>query len=227
MERLGGQFALTQRVGKVSKGRHRISLDVRVQKKADIQLELCERHLLYDGACLAAMLRVVPGDSAWQTVSTPLKGLPLEGGHWYAARLGVFSMSVTNAGGFADVDNIKLISPQREQLLQNGDFSSSLAQWLPAAQSYFLPWHIDNLYLELLVERGLIGLLIFVAWVMYALWFLIFGRARTLPLSPYLAAAVSAALVLGLVSSLMDVPRVAFLFFLLTIFSIQTTQEAE
>lgn len=40
----------------------------------------------------------------------------------------------------------------------------------PAAQSYFVPWHLDNLFLEVLVERGLAGLLLLVALMTYALW---------------------------------------------------------
>jgi len=44
-------------------------------------------------------------------------------------------------------------------------------------------------------------------------------------LSPYLAASLCAALLVGLVSSFMDVPSVAFLFYLLTLYSIQTTHE--
>jgi O-antigen ligase len=112
-------------------------------------------------------------------------------------------------------------------LLENGQFSKGLAHWFPAAQSYFVPWHIDNLFLEVLVERGLAGLLLLAALMAYALWHLAIGRARSLPLSPYLAASLCAALLVGLVSSFMDVPRVAFIFYLLTLYSVQTTQELE
>jgi len=132
---------------------------------------------------------------------------------------------VVNAGGVADFDNVRLIGPHRESLLENGDFSKGLVHWFPAAQAYFLPWHMDNLFLEVLFERGVAGLLLFAALMAYALWHLVFGRARALALSPYLAASLCAALLVGLVSSLMDVPRVAFLLYFLTLFSIQTAQE--
>ncbi|WP_296443788.1 hypothetical protein [Rhodoferax sp. UBA5149] len=229
MKILGGQFALTQRVGQVSKGRHRVSLDIRVQKDADIYLELCERHLLYDRNCQSVFIRVVAdktaGTTSWRTFVLPLKGSTLAGGFWHAPRLGMLSLSVVNAGGVADFDNVRLIGPRRESLLENGDFSKGLVHWFPAAQAYFLPWHMDNLFLEVLFERGVAGLLLFAALMAYALWHLVFGRARALALSPYLAASLCAALLVGLVSSLMDVPRVAFLLYFLTLFSIQTAQE--
>jgi hypothetical protein len=227
LRKLGGQYALTQRVGRVSARRHRVRLDVRIQQETDVYLELCEKHLLYDASCQAAFIRVLPGNTSWQTLVLPLEGLALAGGPWYAPRASVFSLSVVNPGGTADFDNVQLFASNQEPLLENGHFSNGLAHWFPAAQSYFLPWHIDNLFLEVLIERGVAGLLLFAALMAYALWHLVFGRARALALSPYLAASLCAALSVGLVSSLMDVPRVAFLFYLLTLFSIQTAQEGE
>jgi len=227
MKILGAQYALTQRVGMDFSGQHRVSLEVRVRNQADIYLELCERHLLYDGRCQRASVRVLPGKTAWQALTVRLRGPVLAGAAWYAPRLGMFSLSVGNAGGVADFDNVRLIGPNRQELLENGGFSRGLAHWFPAAQSYFEPWHMDNLFLETLVERGLAGLLLLAALMGYALWHLVIGRARSLPLSPYLAASLCAALLVGLVSSFMDAPRVAFLYYLLTLYSMQTTQEAE
>ncbi len=221
LKELGGQYALTQRVTNLSNGRHRVSLDVRVQRQADVYLALCERHLLYDGNCQAAFIRVVPGKTEWQHMVLPLTGAALAGGPWYAPRLSMFSLSVVNVGGLADFDNLRLMGPYSQPPLENGNFSSGMAHWFPAAQSYFVPWHIDNLLLEVLVERGGVGLMLFVALMAYALWHLVFGRARGCELSPYLAASLCAALLVGLVSSLMDVPRVAFLVYLLALFSIQ------
>lgn len=227
LTKLGGQYALTQRVTNVSKGRHRVSLDVRVQRQADVSLALCERHLLYDGNCQVAFIRVLPGKTEWQNMVLPLTGAPLAGSLWYAPRLSMFSLSVVNTGGVADFDNVRLIGSYPQPPLENGNFFNGMAHWFPAAQSYFVPWHLDNLFLEVLVERGAVGLLLFTALMAYALWHLVFGRARTLALSAYLAASLCAALLVGLVSSLMDVPRVAFLVYLLALFSIQTVPKVE
>ncbi|WPC67672.1 O-antigen ligase family protein [Rhodoferax ferrireducens] len=227
LKRLGGQYALTQRVVNVSQADHRVSLDVRVQHTADVYVELCERHLLYDGPCQLASIRVLPGKNDWQNMVLPLKGQTLAGGPWYAPRLSMLSLSVVNAGGAADFDNVSLMGAYPAQPLENGDFSGGMAHWFPLAQSYFVPWHIDNLFLELLIERGLVGLLLFAALMAYALWHLVFGRARASALAPYLAASLCGALLVGLVSSLMDVPRVAFLFCLLALVSAQAAREVD
>jgi len=226
-EELGGVFELTQRVALAEPTGYRVQLDVRVKQTTHFELFLCERHLLYDRACQAAYLDIHPAEGmspfAWQHKTVALEGPPLAVERWFAPRLKMFSISVVDAGAQADVDNIVLTGSRPQTLLRNGNFSRGLAHWFPAAQSYFVPWHLDNLALEVLVERGMLGLLAGLLLVVYALWRLVLGDARLRPLAPYLVASLVAILLVGLVSSVMDVPRVAFLFFLLIFLSIESS----
>lgn len=214
---LAGGYALTQRIADVPADQLWVSLQVRSHARTDVYIDLCERHLLYDGSCLGAFVRIAPDKQAWQTLVLPLRGPPLRGGPWYAPRLHMFSLAIANAGGAADFDNVRLIGRNGPVPLENGDFSRGLAHWFPAAQSYFVPWHMDNLFLEVLVERGGLGLLLWLVLMHYALWQVVFGRAKSNTLSPFLAASLCGVLLVGLVSSVMDVPRVAFLMYLLTL----------
>ena len=217
--RLGGQFVLTQRVAAGPDEPHRARLTLRTSQSGALAVSLCERHLLYDGACQTVRFQLRGGPDSWQTLEQDLQG-PVVAATGLLGRSLVFSVSVLDVGGAVDLAAVQLLGPQNQALLQNEHFALGLSQWLPSAKSYFLPWHIDNLFLELLIERGLSGLLLFVALSACALWHLVFGRARQQPLAPYLAAALCAALLLGLVSSVMDVPRVAFLELLLTLFAL-------
>ena len=217
---LGGDYELTQRVDAIAPGKNKVRLDVRVEKDTRIELYLCERHLLYDRSCQYAFLRVKPL-KGWQSLSATLKGDVFEPEPWYAPRLKMFSISVTNAGGVADLDNLAWVGQGTSSLLANGDFSAGLSRWFPAAQAYFVPWHLDNLFLEVLVERGVMGLLALLTLLGYALWHLVLGRCRKHTLSPYLAASLVGVLLVGLVSSVMDVPRVAFLFFLFMFWTVE------
>lgn len=230
-EELGGVFELTQRVALSESDHHRVRLTVRVRQTTRMELFLCERHLLYDRACQAAFLLIQPAEGvdpfAWQPITVALQGPLLGYERWFAPRLKMFSISVVDAGSQADVDNVVLTGSRPQNLLTNGDFSADLARWFPAAQSYFVPWHLDNLLLELLVERGGLGLLACLLLVGYALWQLVLGRARLNTLAPYVAASLVAILLVGLVSSVMDVPRVAFLFFLLIFLAIKLPETPE
>ncbi len=228
---LGGVFELTQRVNLTQPDGYRVRMDVRVTRETRFELFLCERHLLYDRTCQAAFVRVKPdqaaGPAAWQHLTLPLEGPALGQERRLAPRLKMFSISVIDAGDVAQVDNIALLSRDSKDLLTNGDFSADLSHWFPAAQGYFVPWHLDNLYLELLVERGVMGLLAWLMLVGYALWQLVLGRGRLETIAPYVAASLVAVLLVGLVSSVMDVPRVAFLFWLLIFLAVQLSKSAQ
>ena len=220
---LHGLLALTQRVALRPVLPYRVAFDVRAAAKADVYLRLCEMHLLYPRNCQVALVRVTPGDPEWRRVTVRLRGPLLDTGQAWTPRLGVFSLAVVNAGGVAEFDNVSLVEPDRTEALANWDFSQGLARWFPAAQGYYVPWHIDNLYLEVLIERGVPALLAFVLCMGFALWRLVGAGGRATPIAPFLAASLCGALCVGGVSSVMDVPRVAFLLLLLTLFAVEVT----
>ena len=212
---LAGQYGLTQRVSLNPSGGHAASVDVRVKVATDLMLTLCEMHLLYERRCQQVWIRLEPSGGNWQQIELPMQGPALTKGRWFAPRMGVLTISILNAGGAADIRRIHLRSKDGIDLLANGDFSCGLAHWFPVAQDYFVPWHIDNFYLEILIESGLFGLAVFSALIVRALWNLLCGPARHEVISPFLAASICGALLVGLVSSIIDMPRVAFLLWLL------------
>ena len=220
---LNGLLALTQRVTLRPVLPYRVVFDVRAVSNADVYLRLCEMHLLYPRNCQAGFVRVTPGDPEWRHVTVRLRGLLLDTGRAWVPRLGVFSIAVVNAGGVAEFDNVSLVAPDRTEALANRDFSQGLARWFPAAQGYYVPWHIDNLYLEVLIERGVPALLAFLLCMGFALRRLAGAAGRAAPIAPFLAASLCGALCVGVVSSVMDMPRVAFLMLLLTLFAVEVT----
>ncbi len=191
----------------------------------ELQFQWCERHLLFDGHCVTSTVALQAGSTAWQSVRLPLPPWMGPQGRWYAPRLHLLSVSVLTPGALVDIDNLQLIGPTDQNLLANSDFSAGLAHWALSAQAYFLPWHIDNLLLELLIERGLIGLLLTGALLAYALWVQLFVRGADDALAPYLGAALVGVVCVGMTSSVMDVPRVAFLLYLLVLASATPTCE--
>jgi hypothetical protein len=217
-DHLGGLFGITQRVPMAS--RYTASLSMQAASAVELLVRVCESHLLYDRACQAEFVRIEAGDDpqAWRQVRLDLVGMPLSVGRAWAPRQAVMTISVTNAGAVAAIDRVALQDESSRSLLRNGDFDAGLAHWWPTAQFHFLPWHVDNLYLELLVERGIIGLAMFLALVLTA-W-----RAGAAHVGPgqaagpaawFASASLAGGLCVGLVSSLVDVPRVAWLMMLM------------
>lgn len=220
---LGGLYGLTQRVTVDARGPLVVRFDVRASRATRLRLSVCEMHLLYQRRCNEAGVRIEATGATWRSMSVPLEGPQLAAGDWYAPHMGVFSVSVLEADSVVDLDTLSLQSADGVQHLRNGDFSRQLARWFPAALNQFLPWHIDNLYLEILIERGVCGLASFMILIGCAAWGLAFGAGRGSAISPFLMASLSGALIVGLVSSIMDVPRVAFVLLLLILVSLQLT----
>lgn len=209
---LGGLFAMTQRLPATRSGAYRLQLDARANAAAQLEMRVCEMHLLYALRCQTSVLQMSAGGTEWQRRRAILEGPALTAGAWYAPRLRVFAVSVLSPAVEVEIAALQLFDSDGRSVLVNADFAQGQAHWFPAAQAYFLPWHIDNLFLELLIERGLLGLLAFLAMVAAALWSLWLGSRRADSMAPFVAASIAGALIVGLVSSVLDVPRVAFLF---------------
>ena len=144
-----------------------------------------------------------------------LRGPPLSAGRALAPRLGVFTLAVLDVRGDVDFDNLMLETRLGRQLLNNGDFAAGLAHWLPAAQIHFTPWHIDNLYLELLIERGLVGAALLLGLGAVALQRLLRRLDPDDSSAAFIAASLCGVACVGLMSSVLDVPRVVLLLAML------------
>jgi hypothetical protein len=215
LDDLPGRYALTQRVELLSDSNVFLKMDVRVQDPTELTVQLCQRHLLYDRYCKGAIVRVAPREGTWQSLEVPLRGQSLVSDPRIPSRMLTFGISVDTPGAEVDIDNLRLVGAAGQELLENGSFSHQLKQWFPAAQSYFVPWHIDNLYLEVLIERGWLGGLALGTLIAWALACTVWAPISASPMSAYLASGLLGALVVGMVSSFLDVPRVALIFYLL------------
>lgn len=187
---------------------------LRSDTAALLLVELCEKHLLYTGTCITRMIRLAPAPGRWRTVAATLDDPVFGLNERPAPRLGMFTIAVVSPGTHVELDRVELRSPDGRQLLRNPDIDDALDHWFFGSDHLHLPWHAKNLALHLLVEQGLLGLAGFIVLCAAALGGLM-GYARTHALAASLAGALPAFLTVGLFDSLLDMPRVAFVFFLL------------
>ncbi|HUY04954.1 MAG TPA: hypothetical protein VMV33_16880 [Rhodocyclaceae bacterium] len=191
----------------------RVSFDARVSRAATIYLEVCGRHLLYAEGCASHTVRLKPGNGGWQPVRVTLSSGAFERGHWYAPRRAYFAVALASSGDSADLDNIQLIDGNGADQLRNGDFSRAGDFWFFTSDHYHLPWHIENLFINLLFDQGILGLTAFVVLCLAA-------TARVLryagywPQAPYFLASLAGFVAVGSLNSLIDVPRLATIFYL-------------
>ena len=192
-----------------------VELQVRAERPTGLHLELCEKHLLYNGACLLKEIEVPATGINWQAIRTPLDGAGVSGGHPFAPRLLSFSIGNRAQGTVLEVRDVRLVEAGGDDLLANGDFSHGMAHWFFSSDRNHLPWHLKNVFLHVLFDQGLFGLGVFVLMLAGALWRLVSGSARAHPLAPAIAGALVGFVMVGLFDSLLDVPRDAFVFYFL------------
>lgn len=197
-----------------------VTASVRAEKNTNIHFEVCEKHLLYNGNCLLKEIGIKGTPGVWQPIRLQLQGASPVRGDGYAPRLLAFSMAISSLGGIADIDNITLTSADGRDLLTNGDFSREMARWFFSSDRHHLPWHIKSIFMNVLFDQGILGLSLWSALLVGALWRTSLGTARRHPLAPALAASLTGFAVVGLFDSLLDVPRLAWLFYLLLLLAL-------
>lgn len=215
----GEIFRMSQRVSVPGKAPV-VAVRVRAAKDIGLHFEVCEKHLLYGQNCLTKQLGIKGKPGVWQELQVVLQGDGASRGSWYAPRLLMFSMAMESRGGVADIDHVALTSADGRQLLVNGDFSNNLAHWFFTSDKHHMPWHIKSMPMNVMFEQGVVGLALWCLLMGGALWRVSMGSARQHPLAPALAASMVGFFVVGLFDSLLDVPRLAWLFYLLVLMAL-------
>ncbi len=211
-----GELALVQRVPLASGGAYKVRLGVEVPGAARMAVRLCEQHLLYAFQCQTRIAHVVHRDArvAWLE-------LALQGPDFVPPRVlsgvpyGILSITVLDPGKSVGLHAIELLDPYGRQVIRNPFFLLGESYWNFIVDGNFLPWHMDNLFLELLVERGLVGVVFFALLALGALAMVVRGIAHRNPLASVIGVAMSAVFVLGGVVSFIEIPRVSIMLWLL------------
>ena len=127
-------------------------------------------------------------------------------------------LAVTNSGQAATLDlrNVQVIDARGVDLVRNGDFAQGGARWNFAADDH-LPWHIFNLWVELLFEQGVLGIVAFALAIGVAVAHVARAAASGDWFDTAVFAAIIGFLTIGFSESLLDGPRIATLFFLVVI----------
>ena len=196
---LAGRWAIMQRIQlpEALAAHHvRVRLHGRVEHPLQVSVAVCQQHLLYPIDCAQMQASWQPGDAM----------ITLDGPGFRGASPAVLKVSVSSVAGQLRLQQVQLWADGQAVALQNANFSRGSAHWWPVSQSYFIPWHVDNLYLEVLVERGLPALLALAVLIVHGGW-----RAGRVPDGWPWAGAVLSIGLLGSLISVFEFTRVAFL----------------
>ena len=211
-----GNLYVSQRIKFVESGPYHLSIKLRSEKEKTnrILIEICERLIFQRFQdCRWLGINTLPGATSWVYY---IKSINIEGlgeKHWYGKRPVEISLLNRGLQEGIDIDDVQLLAPDGEPLLQNSSFDAQLDHWFIYSGEHYM-WHIDNVWFHTFFEGGLIGLTVF---TMYFIVLLIQLQQRLKASDVFAICMLSSyvgLLVVGLFDSLFNEPRIGLLFFL-------------
>lgn len=217
----GESLRIGQRVKPQLHTLYTLSLDARAPGKPTLlNLALCQKWLLYSFGCSERSLKINGSD--WRHFDIPLNTLKFSRSFWRSQRTVQFTLNNSRGGTLLDVDNLRLIdSVTGVELLANGDFSQGGNRWFFTSDHHHLPWHVKNLWLNVFFDQGWVGvgLLGLLTLLGFKRAFFAFKRGGNL-LALALLASLSGFMAVGLFDSLLDVPRLTLMYYLLLLITL-------
>ncbi|MDN3545035.1 hypothetical protein QWZ02_11320 [Kinneretia asaccharophila] len=207
----GELFRISQRIDAPPAGAPlRMALRLRTERDVNLHLEICDKLLLYNAECVTRNMPIKALSGQWQSLGVELGNAPSLGRE---LRPVVFSVAVDTRGARVDLAQLSLRAGEGPELLRNGDFGAGMARWFSSSDHHHMPWHMKSLPLHVLFEQGLLGLGLWSAMLLAVLWRCTLGSARQHELAPAVVGGLLAFVVVGLFDSLIDAPRLSFMFY--------------
>jgi len=202
--------------------RYWLSVAVRGNSKTVLSVSICEKNFLYSFDCVApTRFEVEPGTS-WSersgTVNMGAIGQAKKPLSWLYSR--PVKLSLTAPGpNPVEVDNVRLLDAQGQNLLANSDFSSDIDHWFFSTDDH-LAWQIKNHWVHLYFEQGWLGVLAQAVFGLFVITQFIVRIGDGDSMAAVSLAAFVGFLTVGIFGFLFDTPRLALLFYLVTLVGI-------
>ncbi|WFP50744.1 VanZ family protein [Methylomonas sp. EFPC3] len=224
--KLGGGDSLyvEQRVPVAPDTEYKLSFEARSESSnAMLTIPICEKALLYSFDCIWDSFNLA-GTGNWQKFEKIVKVTSI--GAPKGKLTGTLSKRATKLGLYngisqtvLDVRNVSLVDAEGNDLVKNGGFSHGFDYWFFSTDNH-LPWHIKNIWVQMFFDLGWFGLLVFSCFVTYIL----IQSFKSAVLGDRFSLAATSGLVgflvVGVVDSPFDEPRLTFMFLLVCWFSI-------
>ncbi len=226
---VSSDLMLGQRVSLPPHKTYVVSLRVRSRLPRDyVVVRICSKNILfpedYNPSCKIVEISLGKATGLWQegngTFTTGESS-----GAWYESWPTVVLLNNPGERAVLDIDDVRLLDDEGRNYIVNGDFEQGGDRWLSYNDFRHLSLHIKNLWLNLYFEQGLLGLLGFLSACIYAFGQCIRHMRRGDRFAIVLAAGLAGFFTVGMFDSLLDVPRLSFIFYLLLLTAIIRTRE--
>ena len=189
--------------------------------RARLTVAICEKWLLHSQNCSWNSYHLPPSGGRWvqhkaavrinNTGRTRVRnGFGFKQPVWLTLHTGGVRVGLS-------LDDIRFVAPNGRNLIKNGNFRDTNDHWFWAVDNH-LPWHTKNMAVNVLFDQGWLGLVGVI--LLFALGLVSLARAMwagySVPIP--LAGAMIGYLIIAVVVSPFDQPRLTMLFYLLCMF---------
>lgn len=209
----GNALYLEQFVSIQPQQKYTLDMRVRSVQSSHLKVALCEKWLLTSARCNFQTVNIT-GDGRWHAVQLVMLSGEIGNAMGYIERPVKFSIFNPSIQTVVDVDRASLRAADGKALLGNEDFSMGSDLWFFSVDND-KPWHIWSLPITLIFDLGWFGLLTFSFFVLVGLTQIAQDIRHKDAISGAVLAACIGFLVIGSMGSLIDNPRMLFLFLLL------------
>ena len=208
--RPGERLQLQLRVRAVAHGADPLKNPV-TGKPPGIQASVCQKWIIASVECGQGRASFRPATDGWWTLASAIEA-PSAGGGRLPMPL---RLSLHNAGKVAiEVTDVSLRSSSGLELLANGDFSAGFDRWTFTSDDH-LAWHAKSMLVGTYVELGWLGVAALLALLLSGAVKAATMASRGWTEAAPMLAAITAFAIIGLIDTLVDVPRFLLLFLLL------------
>lgn len=222
---------LSQRINLQPNTTYYLSVDVRSSSNASLVMKICHRQIIipyeWNPTCWIKS-EVINTHGNWNTVKFIVPSGELGSTKYYlqAPLMLTFTNSQYPTEGvkqtMLDVDNIALKTEADDNLIKNGDFEQGIDRWYGFYDFNHLPWHIKNLWVNAYFEMGLLGLSSFILLTGYGIKNSFSGSRLRNHFSTACLLCIIGFQCVGAFGTILDAPRVAFLYYFLLLINLQT-----
>lgn len=192
---------------------YQIQLDVKSNmSKGSVMFPICEKAMLYSFQCEWLGVEYNHPENTWQRKTVDFSSKQLGNGNWYNNRPLKISLYNPTPDSSVLIDNIKILDSNNHNIIRNGDFSQTNDHWFFSTDNH-LPWHTKQLAVQVYFSQGLVGLVIFIVFLIVVLRQVTLSALSGNSMAITLLSAITAYLLIGLFASPFDAPRLTFIFY--------------
>ena len=191
-----------------------VELDARTKAEANLFVGICARHLIYSAGCAekAIALKASP---AWTKQKFELDLRGLQARQQWVPRPYFLVIYTDTQKSLVDIDNVNIQGTYGSERIRNGEFTYGLDHWYFSSDRFHLAWHAKNTFLHVMFEQGVIGLAFFCLLLAAAFSRLLGPVFRGHRGAIALALSLVGFIIIGMFDSLIDVPRLSLIFYVL------------